>query len=1017
MRPYSPRQDLRRGWEWLFAVIFALGMDVHATDRVVTNVFDAGPGSLRAAVTASLNGDSIQFDSTLSGQTITLFNGPMILDVRLAIDASTLPDGLTISGGGTTRIFQITTSGSISLRSLTLCGGRAPDGGSDPLGNGNRGGDGGAIHNSGELALSGCSLFDNAAGNGGGNGLARAGGGGSGGAIFNGRSLAMSNCTVGGNSAGSRGAGSTGFEGFGSAIYNAGAASVSACTIAGNGTLDSAPAWVGRDARQGGVPPSSASAPPVPAHAQLPTVFLSPTGSDTSAGTRAAPLLTAGAALAAIAGEGQIVLLAGDYRNLKFDLATAGRLTIRADHGAVVRVFLGEKVTAFTPESGIIWKATVAGEYDFTEMDNAFWIFEWGTPEGPVAPAAAQPLQRGRTHRLSSARLVRQASKAAVGTGAGRYWYDSTAHTLYVSATDGGNPNGRDYWIPSQVALQSMVFGGTASADVAVEGVQVFFGRENLDLSFCRSYIVRSCLLFGASDEGIAANSFGRGLEEDNEYAANANDGSGPSTYDPQWSELIVVDAWAHDNGDEGHSIHGNIEASYFGGLFEYNKNGGITPAMGAKFTAFGPYTRANAIGVCPAVTILNAPVDIISISATNPAVVTTAGPHGLLDGEMVRIADVIGNSPDINGDREAAVLGADTFTLPLAQTVVSNGGTVASFIGTSGTVCDWVSDSDFTAGYNPTVSGILKLLRPTVISPVLWAFNAGIGSTIHAYDPSLVSVANATAGAGAVQIIHGAPIPVPVSESGTAVFSAGRIEVGNSIVAGNAARNIGRWGSVTDFGYNLTAGDPRLSPFGDFGGPTPTMALLPDSPARNAALTAATSTDQRGSPRRVGAPDIGAYEAGTQATFHDWSVENFSGSGNHQFSDDVNNNGLLDGLEYALHGDFSGSPCGLKVCAATVFGQHSNAISFSYQATATDLIYIVERTTDLAPPVFWQTRLYLNLSSGSKTEAGGVTSLFDPVTGSATVFEPAASPPASLNSAPLKAFWRLRVEYSGTTY
>ncbi|HRK13298.1 MAG TPA: choice-of-anchor Q domain-containing protein, partial [Prosthecobacter sp.] len=51
------------------------------------------------------------------------------------------------------------------------------------------------------------------------------------------------------------------------------------------------------------------------------------------------------------------------------------------------------------------------------------------------------------------------------------------------------------------------------------------------------------------------------------------------------------------------------------------------------------------------------------------------------------------------------------------------------------------------------------------------------------------------------------------------------------------------------------------LAPLASYGGPTQTLALLPGSPARNAATGTATS-DQRGFPI-IGTPDIGAYEAG----------------------------------------------------------------------------------------------------------------------------------------------------------
>jgi RTX calcium-binding nonapeptide repeat (4 copies) len=65
----------------------------------------------------------------------------------------------------------------------------------------------------------------------------------------------------------------------------------------------------------------------------------------------------------------------------------------------------------------------------------------------------------------------------------------------------------------------------------------------------------------------------------------------------------------------------------------------------------------------------------------------------------------------------------------------------------------------------------------------------------------------------------------------------------------------------VTTAGGNLIGVDPLLSPLADNGGPTPTRALKPGSPAKDAGPTSgAPATDQRGSPRK-GRADIGAYE------------------------------------------------------------------------------------------------------------------------------------------------------------
>ncbi|QDV38203.1 choice-of-anchor Q domain-containing protein [Tautonia plasticadhaerens] len=62
----------------------------------------------------------------------------------------------------------------------------------------------------------------------------------------------------------------------------------------------------------------------------------------------------------------------------------------------------------------------------------------------------------------------------------------------------------------------------------------------------------------------------------------------------------------------------------------------------------------------------------------------------------------------------------------------------------------------------------------------------------------------------------------------------------------------------------DLVSVDPRLGPLADNGGPTPTRALLPGSPAIDVALpVAGVTTDQRGVPRpQSTAPDAGAFEA-----------------------------------------------------------------------------------------------------------------------------------------------------------
>jgi hypothetical protein len=114
---------------------------------------------------------------------------------------------------------------------------------------------------------------------------------------------------------------------------------------------------------------------------------------------------------------------------------------------------------------------------------------------------------------------------------------------------------------------------------------------------------------------------------------------------------------------------------------------------------------------------------------------------------------------------------------------------------------------------------------------------------------------------------------------------------LGNTIVAGNTSLpSSGKdiEGAIMSLGHNLignSAGasgfvagdlvgtaahplDPLLSPLGDHGATTQTLALLPGSPAidagDNSLIPAGVTTDQRGLPRVVnGTVDIGAFESG----------------------------------------------------------------------------------------------------------------------------------------------------------
>jgi hypothetical protein len=219
----------------------------------VTNNLDSGADSLRAKIAAAHNGDTINFAPALDGQTITLSNGELIIRKSLTINGFA-DRNVTISGGGSSRVFElfkgvtdtlsgltisngfftgtggaggggilVDTNANVMVSNCTLTGNQAGQGagilnegtltvsGSTLSGNScSSGGSGGGIHNDGTLTVSGSTLSGNSAGWGGG--------------IYNDGPLTMSDSTLTGNSA----------RYAGGALSNGGPATVTGCTFSGN---------------------------------------------------------------------------------------------------------------------------------------------------------------------------------------------------------------------------------------------------------------------------------------------------------------------------------------------------------------------------------------------------------------------------------------------------------------------------------------------------------------------------------------------------------------------------------------------------------------------------------------------------------------------------------------------------------------------------------------------------------------------------------------------------------------
>jgi hypothetical protein len=125
-----------------------------------------GVASLRAEIAAAQPGDTIVFDPSLDGQTITLGGDQLEINKNLTIQG---PGAslLTISGGDQSRVFGVDAGANVTISGLTIRDGDgrayAPYTGNVGWGSGSDmyDGAGGGILNLGTMALSGCTVTNN----------------------------------------------------------------------------------------------------------------------------------------------------------------------------------------------------------------------------------------------------------------------------------------------------------------------------------------------------------------------------------------------------------------------------------------------------------------------------------------------------------------------------------------------------------------------------------------------------------------------------------------------------------------------------------------------------------------------------------------------------------------------------------------------------------------------------------------------------------------------------------------
>lgn len=114
------------GQFFLFLLLQAVILPARAIDLTVLNTNDSGAGSLREAIATASDGDTILFDASLNGQTITLTGGELTITTNVTINGPGA-NLLAISGNNTSRVFLI--SATVTIWGVTITDGNASEGG------------------------------------------------------------------------------------------------------------------------------------------------------------------------------------------------------------------------------------------------------------------------------------------------------------------------------------------------------------------------------------------------------------------------------------------------------------------------------------------------------------------------------------------------------------------------------------------------------------------------------------------------------------------------------------------------------------------------------------------------------------------------------------------------------------------------------------------------------------------------------------------------------------------------
>jgi parallel beta helix pectate lyase-like protein len=816
-----------------FAFLMALCPAAWAQSSVVTTTNDSGAGSLRYVISNAVNNAVITFDPSLSGQTIQITNGAILISTNCTIDASALPNGIFLNGNHHAYgIIHIGSGVTASFNYLTFTNGIASFGG--------------AIYSSGNFNVTNCTFANNSVVSNGGPGEGAAIyslsgnatlincifsgnsglGSGSAGAIYVGGSATMMNCIFSNNNVGSAGG----------AIVNLGTSILMNCTFSSN------------NAATGGAIINEGTS----------MLMNNCTFSGNSA------MLRDGGAIANVGGICTLTnclfstnassiggaIISSSTLNLA-DCTFSGNFTANGNGGALFVYSSGSVASLLncTITGNSVTNSSGAGIYNqgtlaltncivagnapdnisgsFTGINNLTngnpmlsALGNYGGPVQTMLPLPGSPaLDAGNDAAVAGlatdARGYPRISGAHVDIGAAEF-----QNPIVTTTADSGAGSLR-------TAVGNVDAGGSITFAPNLSGQTILLTSGQINL-VTNCTVDASALPNGISLNGNNASTIfniGGGVTAAFNYLTftNGRASNGGAIYNNtgilNFTNCTFVNNLAFGgNGDDG------------GAIFSQN---GTMILVNCMFSTNSAGNYGGAIyGSGGNVTLMNCTFSTNNAAAFGGAVCNFHGTFMVLNCTFTKNI-----AKQYLGGAIANLSGIDTLVNCVFSANTANTAAGAIYVGDT---------------YQGT-SGILNLTNCSFVGN--FCTSGGVGGALFLDSGAVASLLNCTITGNSV-----------TNGSGAGIYnSAGTLALTNCIVAGNAPDNIN--GSFTGIN-NLTNGNPMLSPLGNYGGSVQTMLPLPGSPALDAgndAAVAGLATDARGYPRISGAHvDIGAAELQT---------------------------------------------------------------------------------------------------------------------------------------------------------